>query len=160
MHPITLPAAPSGSLYGSFPAFPTTNFGWNYHIPWPINYTIGFNLTVPNFGGIMEWIIHIFEWFIGWGAAYYSYGLQYAADTIANTFIYVISAIMGIFDSLISTVQYIGQTTGIWGIPIEMALIGIIMLGMVLLGMGIVKAGQAISELMRTAHAGGFMLNI
>ena len=147
MQPITLPAAPSGSLYGSFPPFPTTTYSWGVYLGWPLDYNIGFSIKVPNFGGIMEWIIHIFEWFIGWGAAYFSYGLQYAADTIANTFIYIISAIMGIFDSLFNTIQYIASTTGIWGIPIEMALIGIIMLGMVLLGMGIVKAGQAISEM-------------
>ena len=148
MHPITLPAAPSGSLYGSFPAFPTTNFGWNYHIPWPINYTIGFNLTVPNFGGIMQWIINIFEWIIGWAAAYIFYAMEYAGDEIMNVFIYVIGVIMGVFDSLISTVQYIGQTTGIWGIPIEMAIIGMIMIGLVFLGFGLVKLGSKVVDLL------------
>ena len=137
-----LPTVPNGSLYGGFPPFPTRTYSWGVNIAY---HFYGFKINLPNFGAIPTWILQIFEWLFGWFGAYFYYGLVYAADYIINTIQYIIGVIFGIFDSIIGTMQELTAGAGIWAIPIDMVIAGLMLVAIVFVIFGIVKIAGKIA---------------
>lgn len=141
---IPYPSYPNQSLYGSFPNFPMTHLNLGINV---LGKFYGIIIPIPNIPGIPNWIFKIFEYIAGWGGAYFSYLIEYAGDWIANMVIYVFGFFIGIFDAIFGSLATLTAGLGIFAIPVDMIVIGILLIALVLLGMGIMKGIQAISEM-------------
>ena len=136
MNTLPYPTQPEGSLYGSFPAFPTESIGYHYNI---LGYNLGFSVSIPDVVEIPLWIFEIVEYALGYAGAYFEYILQYITAWIGNTIIYVFASLLGIFDSILGTIEQITAKAGIWAIPFDMIIIGLMLVALVMLGFAIIK---------------------
>lgn len=130
------PTQPTGSLFGSFPAFPTTNYGLTIS-------GIGYEIPIPNISAIPHWVGQIFAWFIGLIGAYFLYGVQLVLMYTANLSLYVIYGIDTLFTTYISDIQTIGNGTGIFAPIIEITMIALL----IPVVFGIFAIAQKITEL-------------
>jgi hypothetical protein len=111
----SLPSFPTTTLYtGTFPAFPTTSWGWGFTI---FGIHEGFTITLPNFLAIPQWIAGVVTygvlWTFGWIGAIYEFAVKYAAIGIQNLTTEAISFTFGTYDKILSTIEGITGNTGI-----------------------------------------------
>ena len=139
------PIFPSQSAYGNFPAFPTTTYQWGFSI---LGHYYGLSVKIPDLAGIPEWIAEILYWGIGWIGALFKYLIIYISVFLVNTFDTAFNDLIGIFNQAIGFIQKLTSSMGIFGIPIEIALIaGITILG--ILGISsLIKLGSKIMEVL------------
>ena len=139
------PIFPSQSAYGSFPAFPTTTYQWGFSI---LGHYYGLSVKIPDLAGIPEWIAKILYWCIGWIGALFKYLIIYSSVFLVNSFDTAFNDLIGIFNQAINFIQKLTSSMGIFGIPIEIALIaGITIIG--ILGVSsLIKLGSKIMEVL------------
>lgn len=147
------PIFPKSSAFGAFPAFPTTT--WSVSIPTKIGilpvppplggYTL-FSIGIPNIGAIPTWIGNIFLWAIGWGGAIFKYAVIYAVAVIVNTVLYILGLGAGLITAIMSTTETMTAPLGIWAIPIDITIAGLLTIAIVIGIWGIIKGIQSIAE--------------
>ena len=139
------PIFPTNSAYGNFPAFPTYTYKWGFSL---LGHYFGLSVKIPDLAGIPEWIAEILYWGIGWIGALFKYLIIYISVFLVNSFDTVFNDLIGIFNQAIGFIQKLTSSMGIFGIPIEIALIaGITILG--ILGISsLIKLGSKIMEVL------------
>lgn len=143
---ISYPIFPTSSLYGSFPPFPSYTYGWSYTLPvWPYS-TFGFSVRIPNLAGIPAWFAQIILWGLGWGAAIFLYALQMLVALVVNTALAVINYLGNLITSVLKTTLTYLAPLGIWAIPLESAIAGLMAITIILGFFGIIKGLQKLGE--------------
>ena len=110
----------------------------------PNGLVISFN--IPNLLGLPQWLAQALWWGVGWAGALFKYFTIYILTALGNIVLYLVNGIAGIFTT---TLNYTRQQTaglGIFSIPIEIFVAGVMLLLMIGLIFGIVKLGQSIIE--------------
>ncbi len=157
------PTFPSSSAFGAFPAFPsypvsipdildlpsyiysvTTYYGNPFNYPYSSPpHIASFTVYVPKVSGIFSWIVNIFLWLAGWAGAIFSYAIEYASALIGNGAIYLIDLATGIITSIVQTTEILTAPAGIWAIPLDITIIGLVaiatIMGLFALSKGVLR---------------------
>jgi uncharacterized integral membrane protein len=146
------PTFPSSSALGAFPGFPvyavhipnvidlpsyiasvTAYYGDVFNAPYSNPPKIAtWTIWIPNLSGIFSWIINIFLWLGGWIGAVFAYGIKYASALVANGVIYLIDFATGIVTSIIQTTETLTAPAGIWAIPLDVVIVGLLLIGTIM----------------------------
>ena len=163
---LSYPNFPTQSAYGNMPAFPTIQiqianpitlpkwvaqmvgyYGNVLNIPYtnpPKEPLISF--PIPNILLIPLYILHLSLWILGWAGAIFEYLVVFSADALGNLIISGINLITGTFTNVLTYTKEQTTGLGIFSIPIEIFVAGIMLVLMIGLIFGIVKLGQTIVE--------------
>jgi len=135
------PRFPTQSAYGKMPAFPTTN----YTILTPTgNITLG----IPNIALFPLYLLHLFFWLMGWAGAFFEYIIIYTADIIGNVIMDAINTTENVFIGTLDKIREATAGMGIFAIPIQIAILGILFTLLVIIIFGIVKGAEKIGEML------------
>ena len=105
---------------------------------------ISFN--IPNLLGLPQWLAQAIWWGVGWTGALFEYFTIYILTALGNIVLYAIDGITGIFTNVLTYTREQTAGLGIFSIPIEIFVAGVMLLLMIGLIFGIVKLGQSIIE--------------
>ena len=161
------PSFPTQSLSGSFPGFPvnyinipnlvdlpgyiisvTTYYGNPFNFPYanpPI--IASWRIPYPNIFGIFGWFVNVIWWVLGWAGAIFKYALTYASAGIINLATWIINIGTGTITSILTATQTYADKLGIWGIPLEATVAGLLIVALILIVFGIVRGVQTIIEM-------------
>jgi hypothetical protein len=150
------------------PAFPTINYaipnpvgmpGWiasmiayygdvanfPYHNP-PKEPIITFG--IPNVLLFPLYLLHLFLWCMGWAGAIFEYVIIYIADIIGNVIMYVINVIADVFTGTLEKTREATAGMGIFAIPIQIAILGILLTLLVMIAFGVAKGAEKIGGML------------
>ncbi len=116
------PPFPTGSLAGSFPSFPTYTFAPS--LPQWLGGAQLFSIQLPDIAKIPQYIIEVFLWIAGYGAAYLRYAILYIAALAANGGLWIADEGLHAVGGTINYLERINQATGIFAPVITAAIIG------------------------------------
>lgn len=164
---LTYPPFPSQSAMGSFPAFPTISYQIPNMLDFPsyiaaivpyyadvINYPYSnppklgtWTIGIPNLLAIPNWIAQIVMWVAGWLGAVLKYGIIYVLYFIGNGILYLINLGAGTFTAVITATQSLAKPLGIFAIPVEMGIAGLLIVALITIAWGTIKAIQTVIEM-------------
>jgi hypothetical protein len=152
MNMLPYPTFPSSSAFGAFPGFPVNHISvpnvtdLPYYIYQVTSYYANitnypyskppqiatWSIPYPNLGGLLTWIVNIFLWLGGWIGAVFAYGIKYAAALLANTVIYIFDIGTGLITSIFQTMESLTAPAGIWAIPLDVVIVGLLLIGTIM----------------------------
>jgi hypothetical protein len=159
------PIFPNSSAFGAFPQFPTysisipnladlpsyiysvtTYYADVLNVPYKNPPTIAtWTIHVPELTGMLTWIANVFLWLAGWTGAIFAYGVEYVAAIAANGILYLIGICAGLISSIIQTMVAMTAPLGIFAIPVDTLILGLLIVAIVLGIFGMIKAAQHIT---------------
>jgi hypothetical protein len=160
------PSFPTSSLTGSFPGFPVDYVSVPNIIDLPsyiantalyytdvINYPYAhppilqtWQIPYPNLTGIGTWLYNIVLWLMGWVGALLEWGITYLSALVVNAILGIINLGAGTLTAIITLTTQTGDTLGIFAIPFEATIAGLLVILVVLLLWGVINLVQKVIE--------------
>jgi hypothetical protein len=104
------------------------------------------SISIPDPLAIPTYMLNMILWGIGWAGAIFKYITIIGIYAIGNLMITVIELTIGMFTKTLSLIHQITAGMGILAIPIEILIIGIMLVLMIAIISSIIKLGQTIIE--------------